>query len=333
MSNSLLLVISLLPGLTLKERLLLLELFPDFTVFSALNSQDISSILGRKINTKTFAMQDLLKKADKINVLLNTEGIEIIPYWDREYPSQLREIYDPPFLLYVRGGKLPHTFPSVAVVGTRHPTSEGRQSAFLMGKGFAERSIPVVSGLALGIDAAVHKGVVNSRGKTIAVLGNGIDSVYPSLHKTLANDIIANGGVIVSEFPPGTPPLKYNFPKRNRIISGLSRAVVIVEAPEKSGALITADYALDQGKDLFVHSCSFRGTRGEGARRLALDGAFVLDSAEDLICFLDKQHDGPSLTELEEPEQWGLANLLEAELNGALFQHEGHYFIRGGKAG
>ncbi len=333
MSNSLFLVISLLPGLTLQERLLLAELFPDFTIFTALNSSDISSVLGRKMNPYTFTVQDFLKKADKINVLLDTGEIGILRYWDREYPSRLREIYNPPFLLYVRGGKLPHTLSCVAVVGTRHPTLEGKQSAFLLGKGFAERSIPVVSGLALGIDAAVHEGVVKSRGKTIAVLGNGIDSVYPSLHKTLANDIIANGGVIVSEFPPGTPPLKYNFPKRNRIISGLSRAVVIVEAPEKSGALITADYALDQGKDLFVHSCSFRGTRGEGARRLALDGAFVLDSAEDLICFLDKQHDGPSLTELEEPEQWGLANLLEAELDGSIFQHEGHYFIRGGKAG
>jgi len=333
MNNSLLLVISLLPGLTLQERLLLAELIPDFTIFSALNSRDISSVLGRKINTYPFTVQNFLKKVNEINVLLDTGEIEILQYRDREYPSQLREIYDPPFLLYVRGEKLPHTLSCVAVVGTRLPTPEGRQSAFLLGKGFAESSIPVVSGLALGIDAAVHTGVVKSRGKTIAVLGNGIDSVYPSHHKTLANDIIANGGVIVSEFPPGTPPLKYNFPKRNRIISGLSRAVVIVEAPEKSGALITADYALDQGKDIFVHSCSFRGTRGEGARRLALDGAFVLDSAEDLICFLDKQHDCPPLTELEEPEQWGLANLLEAELNGALFQHEGHYFIRGGKAG
>lgn len=159
------------------------------------------------------------------------------------------------------------------------------KKCFLLGAELAEKSIPVVSGLALGIDSAVHHGVVKRNGCTVAVLGNGIDSIYPSQNRKLAGEILDNNGIIISEFPPGTPPLKYNFPKRNRIISGLSRAIVVVEAPEKSGALITADYALEQGRELFIHSCCLQSIRGQGSFRLSLDGAGILESAEDLIRF------------------------------------------------
>ena len=323
------LAVSLIPGLKWKERLLIAELFPDTDLLSRISCSDISRIIGRSFTSGFFSMEETVAKAEKILEVTERSGIQVIWYWDREYPPQLREIFDPPVLLYARGGELQNSLPHVAVVGTRYPTRKGKESSWMLGSGLAENGIPVVSGLALGIDSAVHRGVVERNGRTVAVLGNGIDSVYPASNRKLAYEIMDKGGVVLSEFPPGTPPLKYNFPKRNRIISGLSRAVVIVEAPVRSGALITADFALEQGRELFVHACSLSSRRGEGALKLSVDGAGIVNSCDDVLNMIGSD-ETQSMRILENAEDYTLSDLLSMELEGTLLQYEGTRFVTGG---
>jgi DNA processing protein len=155
--------------------------------------------------------------------------------------------------------------------------------AFEMGRDFARAGVPVVSGLALGIDAFSHRGNLEGGGATVAVLGSGLDMVYPASNRGLARRILEQGGALLSEYPPGTRPAKWNFPARNRIIACLARAVVIVEAPEKSGALITADFALQMGRDLFVASAGTASVKGGGTRSLAEDGAKVVSGAGSIL--------------------------------------------------
>jgi DNA processing protein len=152
-----------------------------------------------------------------------------------------------------------------------------------LGGDLAREGIGVASGLARGIDREAHEGCVAAGGYSIAVLGNGIDLLYPSSSAPLARALLKGGGVVVSEYPPGTPPLRFHFPARNRIISGLSRSVVVVQAPARSGALITAEYALEQGRDMYVHSAGLAGSAGDGTRRLAESGAPVIGSCEDIM--------------------------------------------------
>jgi DNA processing protein len=173
--------------------------------------------------------------------------------------------------------------PLVAVVGTRKPSRAGAGRAFVLGRELGEEGISVVSGLALGIDSMAHRGNIEGRAPTIAVLGSGVDEVYPSSNRNLARRILETGGLILSEYAPGTKPAKWNFPARNRIISALARGTVIVEAPEKSGALITADFALQQGRDLWVDRAGVASPRSKGTARLAEDGAGIISSAADIL--------------------------------------------------
>ncbi len=332
MSTLLHVLVSLLPELTLRERLLLTELFPDVSALCSLCSRDISAVAGRKVLKPSFQVRALLPEAERIFESLEAGGIEVLWFWDREYPPQLREIYDPPCLLYVKGGQCRYDTPLVAVVGTRHPSDRGKRSAYLFGVSCADKRVPVISGLASGIDSAVHSGVVKNGGRAVAVLGNGIDFIYPASSRMLAEEILENGGSIVSEFPPGTPPYKYNFPKRNRIISGLSNAVVIIEAPEKSGALITADYALEQGRSLFVHSCCLQDQWNSGSRGLALDGAGIVRAVDDVLEDSGKIREGLRLEVIDKPEEWGLSELFEAERTGKLIEDGGIYYSTGGKS-
>ena len=199
-------------------------------------------------------------------------GIGCTFYRGPGYPAALAEITDPPLVLYHRG-RLPEAeAPWVAVVGTRHPTGAARRAACELGGGLARLGAVTVSGLALGVDSAAHRGSVEAGGVTLAVLGNGIDRVYPRSSEALARRILLAGGALLSEYPPGTLPLAHQFPARNRIISGMCRTVVVVEAPERSGALITADFALQEGRELFVHADGLRrggraGDAGAGRRR------------------------------------------------------------------
>lgn len=197
--------------------------------------------------------RDLRFKAEAEIASVRKLGAEILLLDDGVYPSSLREIYDPPIVLYVKGAWSECLDqPCIGVVGSRKCSTYGQNSALMLARDLAERGLTVVSGFARGIDAAAHRGALEAAGRTIAVLGTGIDEVYPRDHKKLAEEILASGGALVSQFPLGTPPVSENFPYRNRIISGLSLGIVVVEAAENSGSLITARLAMEQNREVFA---------------------------------------------------------------------------------
>ena len=199
-----------------------------------------------------------------------------------QYPRLLAEISDPPTCLWWRGDRALLSATAVAVIGARAASQEGLIAASEIAFDLARAGIVVVSGLARGIDAAAHRGALDAGGKTIAVLGTGIDRVYPAENERL-HDEIASSGLLITEMPPGTPPLEWHFPRRNRIISGLSRAVVVVEARDKSGSLITARLAADQGRDVMAVPGTIVGGRNRGANALLRDGAKLVESAVDIL--------------------------------------------------
>ena len=207
--------------------------------------------------------------------------------WEPGYPRILSEIHDPPCVLFWRGAQpLPASVTPVAVVGTRQPTGAGRGAAFRFGLELALRGVPTVSGLARGIDLEAHRGsLAGWRGDgcaTVAVLGCGVDRIYPYSSRPVAREVLRRGW-LVSEFPPGTAPFAHHFPLRNRIIAGLSRGVLVVEAPARSGALITACCAADEGREVAVAAAALGGPRGAGSRELAESGAVSVADAEELL--------------------------------------------------
>lgn len=202
--------------------------------------------------------------------------------WSEQYPALLKKIADPPIILFVKGNLPLRQNPTVAIVGTRAPSSYGKQVAEKIAAGLVRESIITVSGFARGIDTIVHSETVKQGGKTIAVLGNGLDMMYPSENKKLAGKIIENG-VLISEFPFGTKPDAVNFPRRNRIISGLSLGTIVVEAREKSGALITANLALEQNREVFAIPGSIFSPSSYGPHQLIKEGAKLVSSLEDIL--------------------------------------------------
>ena len=214
--------------------------------------------------------------------LLEELGVTILTYWDPSYPKRLRHIYDYPPLLYVKGQLTEADELAVAVVGSRRASSYGRRMAENIAFGLAHRGVTVVSGLARGIDSMAHRGALAGRGRTIAVLGSGIDVVYPPEHQALA-DQIAQSGAVVSEFSLGAGPEAGHFPRRNRIISGLSLGVVVVEAGAQSGALLTARLALDQGGEVFAVPGAVDLPGSQGPHRLIQEGAKLVHEVEDVL--------------------------------------------------
>ena len=178
--------------------------------------------------------------------------MKVIYQAQKFYPEKLTHIYAPPAKLYVLGNENIFNEPSIAIIGCRKASSYGKKVAYEFAYQLAKKGIIIISGLARGIDSYAHLGAVKARGKTIAVLGSGFNHIYPAEHKGLCTEILKNGGSIITEYPPETKPIPTNFPSRNRLISGLSNGVLVVEAKEKSGTLITVDYALDQGKEVFI---------------------------------------------------------------------------------
>ncbi len=215
------------------------------------------------------------------------------------YPLGLLALADPPMLLFQRGEMGLLQGPAVAIVGARRASSYGRRVAERLGRDLAAAGITVISGLALGIDGAAHRGALASSGRTMAVLGSGLDVPHPPSHRTLFREI-EERGLVISEFLPGEPPLAYNFPRRNRIIAALGDAVVVVEAGPRSGALITVDHALDLGKEVFAVPGPIDDPRSAGSNALLRDGAHLLASARDLADVMDWQLDsggGPAGSE------------------------------------
>ncbi len=206
---------------------------------------------------------------------------------DDLYPELLRQIPKPPPLLYVRGNPECLRLPQIAIVGSRNPSSGGADNARLFSAYLAERGFTITSGLALGIDACAHSGALEAKGKTLAVMGTGIDLIYPGRHRGLAQQIIDGGGALISEFPLGTSSQAANFPQRNRIISGLSLGTLVVEAAVQSGSLITASYALQQNREVFAIPGSIHNPLARGCHQLIRQGATLVETAQDMIDQLD----------------------------------------------
>ena len=213
----------------------------------------------------------------------------VAPIGSALYPAALLNIEDPPLVLYMLGSQLKRVQAApdniafnLAIVGSRNPTPQGETNARQFAKAFAEQGLCIVSGLALGVDGAAHDGALLGGGTTIAVVGTGLDRVYPKKHLALAHRIAANG-LMISEFPIGTPPLNANFPKRNRIISGLSTGTLVVEAALKSGSLITARLASEQGKDVFAIPGSIHSPQSRGCHYLIKQGAKLVETAQDVM--------------------------------------------------
>ncbi|MBR3002834.1 MAG: DNA-processing protein DprA [Clostridia bacterium] len=212
--------------------------------------------------------------------------IKIIKIQDENYPKLLREVYDPPKQLYVQGNINIFNNPSIAIVGCREPSEYGKKAAQYFSYNLAKQNINIVSGLAKGIDSFAHIGALQAKGKTIAVIGSGLDIIYPKENEKLAQEIIKNGGAIISEYPLGTRPEKDHFPARNRIISGLCKGVLVVEAKEKSGSLITADFAMEQGKEVFAVPGNINSLNSVGTNMLIKDGAIPVCNYNDVIQYL-----------------------------------------------
>lgn len=215
--------------------------------------------------------------------MLNNDKINILTIEDKDYPERLRNIYNPPEALYIKGS-LPYIdgMPVVGIVGTRNCTPYGYMHAEKVGRELSRRGIAVATGLAKGIDTAAAIGALDGGSPVLGVIGCGIDRVYPAENKKLFERVEANGAII-SEYPPGTPPLPAYFPQRNRIISGLSNGVAVIEAPQKSGALITADYAMEQGRDVFVLPGNVDSKACVGSNNLLRVGAIPFMTTEDIL--------------------------------------------------
>lgn len=265
-------------GLSNRSKLLLLEHFgsPEGIYFA--DEEEYRLIDGLETAQAALLKEKSMEDADRALGACERLGISLMTMQDALYPARLKNIFEPPLLLYVKG-KLPafDEEAAIAMVGTRKATPYGVECAEKLAYGTAKQGGLVVSGAAAGIDSAAHRGALRAGGKTVAVLGNGLDVVYPAENEWLYRDIAASGA-LVSEYPPGTPAEAWHFPVRNRIISGLCLGTLVVEAPERSGALITARTALEQGRDVFAVPGPIDAPMSRGCNRLIADGGAALVS-------------------------------------------------------
>jgi DNA processing protein len=241
--------------------------------------------LGEKLAENVAAVRAGLD-LEKYYAAIQARGIQALLWDDAAYPRRLKDIDQPPPVLYLRGELTADDDWSVAVVGTRKITAYGRQVTEDVSGLLARSGVTVVSGLARGVDAVAHEAALNAGRRTIAVLGNGLDQIYPPEHRAMAEKIIRQGA-LVSDYAPGTPPDKVNFPPRNRIISGLSLGVVVIEAGERSGALITAQFAAEQGREVFAVPGSITAPQSAGCNRLIQQGAHPLLDPREVLQALD----------------------------------------------
>ncbi|WP_051920831.1 DNA-processing protein DprA [Thermodesulfobacterium hydrogeniphilum] len=272
------------------------------------------------IKEKKYSLKELenlaeqeFKKAEKFEVKIFFRESE-------DYPEILKPLPYAPVFLYVKG-----TFnlekPVIAIIGSRKPTNYGKEVAYKFSKSLAEKGIGIISGLARGIDSIAHRACLEADGYTIAVLGSGIDVIYPAENKDLYEKIIKNNGAIISEFPFGTKPRKENFPMRNRIISGLSHGVLVVEAGKRSGTLITAKWALNQGKEVLAVPGNVFSSQSEGTHYLLKQGAVLVSSPEDIIEYLDLEIDQ---TEKDSEKEIIEVSQEEKEILGLLSSYPQH---------
>ena len=275
--------LTLVPGIGRRSAVTLVERFGTPSACFEAGPLALEGMDVRRESIEALKTGEARRRAAEQLRALEAIGGEVITLNDDRFPSLLRETYDPPIVLYVKGdvgGALGQ--PSIAIVGSRHCSTYGRNVAEMLARDLAERGITIISGLARGIDAAAHQGALDGGGLTIAVMGTGLDSIYPSDNKKLAGRIIENGA-LVTEFLLGSPPLPQNFPFRNRVISGMALGVLVVEGAERSGSLITARMAMEQGRDVFAVPGNITSGKSFGPNTLIKDGAKLVQTWRDVV--------------------------------------------------
>jgi len=266
---------------------------------------------------QAIATFDQWKDVDVELKKIDQTGVRLVTRVDREYPVNLTHLHDPPPFLYVRGSFVPEDRFAIAVVGSRSASAYGRTVAQSLTRGLVQKGVTIVSGLARGIDAEAHRTALASKGRTVAVLGSGVDVIYPSEHRSLAEEI-SRSGAVVSEFPLGSQPDAVHFPYRNRVISGLTLGTIVVEAAEKSGSLITARCALEQNREVFAVPGNVTASRSRGPHRLLKEGAKLVEHVDDILSeiapMLVSSHapDSPSEMDLE-PYEKQLVSLFDGD--------------------
>lgn len=280
-----LLALSKIPSLGPQRTQLLLRHFSDFAeVWQASQSALAAAELPGQVIAEFLRLRPEISPQGELEKT-RSEGVKIICWLEKDYPRLLKEIYYPPFLLFYRGALPDESEFLLAVVGTRKASSYGKTATASLVSALAAAGITIVSGLAFGIDALAHATAISSGGKTIAVLGSGVDkkTVYPAANRYLAEKIVGEGGCVLSEHPVGAVALRHHFPRRNRLISGLSLGTLVIEAPAKSGALITAFHALEQNREVLAVPGNIYSPNSEGANNLLKMGARLVTSAEDVL--------------------------------------------------
>ncbi|KGJ96724.1 DNA-processing protein DprA [Colwellia psychrerythraea] len=278
------LALRLVPRLAIHKKRALVETFGLTALFS-FNSQPsvLTSANGLSAKQLSYFYRPNWQYITQIIHASSICNSDIVCFDDMRYPQLLKQIYDPPLVLFIQGNSSLLNAPQLAVVGSRSASAGGRDTAFSLCEQLAQQNIVITSGLALGIDAAAHRGALNEDTGTIAVVATGLDQVYPARHLSLAQQIIASGGAVISEFLPGTPARAGHFPKRNRLISGLSLGVLVVEAELKSGSLITARCALEQNREVFAIPSSIKNQQAKGCHWLIKQGAKLVEQCADII--------------------------------------------------
>lgn len=284
-----LIAFSYINGIGPKKLKLLIDYFPNMKDAWEASIHDFI-----KLGFNTKDSQAISEARNKLqpNKLYNNiikNKINIVTLKDNNYPQLLKEIYSPPSILYYKGTLPNNSNMSLGVIGTRKTSIYGRQATLDLVSILAKTGLIIVSGLALGIDTLAHQTTLKHGGVTMAILGCGLDNIYPSSNYQLAKNIILNGGCIISEYPPGTKPLKQHFPARNRIIAGITKGVLVIEGNHKSGALITARFSLDYNREVMAIPGSIFNTNAEGTNHLLKNGAHLISSAEDVLNVLDLQ--------------------------------------------
>jgi DNA processing protein len=277
--------LNMTPGVGPRVATKLLERFGSAEAVFGARRSELESLRLRPETVESILRKEFHEKAaDELDVLREI-GADVLVLDDGTYPQLLRETADPPIVLYVKGAwQECLDAPSVAMVGSRRCSTYGQNAAEMLAKDLASRGVTVVSGFARGIDGSAHRGALAGGGRTVAVLGTGLDMIYPKEHAKLAEEILAGGGAMVTQFPLGTPPLKDNFPYRNRIISGLSLGVLVVEATDRSGSLITARLAMEQNREVFAIPGNITSANSYGSNFLIKSaGAKLVQQWQDVV--------------------------------------------------
>ncbi len=275
--------LSLVPGVGPRTRKTLLERFGTPAAVLRAAPSELREVqgVGPKLLAKIVAADAEVHAEEEI-ALCREHGVTILTETTPGYPELLREIHDPPGVLFVRGEIKPQDGLAVGIVGTRHPTQYGLRQAERLAASLARAGLTIISGLARGIDGAAHRGALAAGGRTLAVLASGVLNIYPPEHEPLAAEVAARGAVL-SEAPPRGEPLSGAFPQRNRIISGMSLGVIVIEAGDRSGALITARHAMEQGREVFAVPGRIEDRTSRGCHRLIRDGVKLIESADDVL--------------------------------------------------